>query len=112
MLQQIEVQKRRASQEFIKTENMAIQIERQAKLQADKSLKSQPDIDRFPFTNGDAVENRRAQIAAERKQEMRQQLAALELSLQTSDEEESEPAISRISVRRRSVKNLPPITES
>jgi len=43
---------------------------------------------------------------------MRRQLASLEGSLQTSDEEVNEPAVNKISVRRRSAANLLPITES
>jgi hypothetical protein len=40
------------------------------------------------------------------------QLATLESSIQTSDEETGEPIVNKISVRRRSAQDLPPITES
>lgn len=99
---------------------MAIQIEKKARVQIGKSQLLQPDITDFPYTHGETVEKRRAQLAAERKLEMLQQLDDYDSN--SIDSEQSVEKSSRnqkdskfkIRVKNQSTQNLPeiPITES
>ena len=100
---------------------MAIQIEKKARVQIGKSQLLEPDITDFPYTHGETVEKRRAQLAAERKLEMLQQQLD-DYDTNSIDSEQSVEKSSRnqkdskfkIRVKNQSTQNLPeiPIPES